>query len=236
MNEKIMVVDDEPNMLALLEIVLRRKGYTVLSADGAYQALALLAQEKPDLFILDVMMPGVSGLELCQRLRARPDTARTPVIMLSGRADSEAVQRGMAAGANEYSSVSPGGHASAKDIPLAGIAATQHPAAIARNRKVNRITRLEDNLAWAATTYRELSRQALNLAAAGPLTPAAFRDATSTSRKYVLVILEDLDRRGLLRRTDAGHVLGPKTLALQRSRPDLAGEGPFHARRRVLHE
>ena len=102
MNEKIMVVDDEPNMLALLEIVLRRKGYTVLSADGAYQALALLAQEKPDLFILDVMMPGVSGLELCQRLRARPDTARTPVIMLSGRADSEAVQRGMAAGANEY--------------------------------------------------------------------------------------------------------------------------------------
>jgi selenocysteine-specific elongation factor len=77
----------------------------------------------------------------------------------------------------------------------------------------SRIVRLEDNLAWAATTYRELSRQALSLAAAGPLTPAAYRDATGTSRKYVLVILEDLDRRGLLRRTDAGHVLGPKTLA-----------------------
>ncbi len=102
MNEKIMVVDDEPNMLALLAIILRRKGFTVLSAEGAYQALTLLAKEKPDLFILDVMMPGMSGLELCQRLRSRPDTARTPVIMLSGRADSEAVQRGLAAGASEY--------------------------------------------------------------------------------------------------------------------------------------
>jgi selenocysteine-specific elongation factor len=88
--------------------------------------------------------------------------------------------------------------------PLVGVRALE---------AANRIVRLEDNLAWAATTYRELSRQALSLAAAGPLTPAAYRDATGTSRKYVLVILEDLDRRGLLRRTDAGHVLGPKTLA-----------------------
>jgi hypothetical protein len=51
------------------------------------------------------------------------------------------------------------------------------------------------------------------MAAASPLSPAAFRDATGTSRRYVLVILEDLDRRGLLRRTGAGHVLGPKTIA-----------------------
>ena len=56
------------------------------------------------------------------------------------------------------------------------------------------------------------------MAAAAPLTPAAFRDATGTSRRYVLVILEDLDRRGLLARTDAGHVLGPTTLARMRER------------------
>jgi DNA-binding response OmpR family regulator len=102
MNEKIMVVDDEPVMLALLEIILRRKGFTVLSAGGAYQALVLLAKEKPDLIILDVMMPGITGLELCQHLRTRSDTAQTPVIMLSCRADTEAVQRGIAAGADEY--------------------------------------------------------------------------------------------------------------------------------------
>jgi selenocysteine-specific elongation factor len=76
-----------------------------------------------------------------------------------------------------------------------------------------RIVRLEDDLAWAAETYRALVRQALAMAAATPLSPAAYRDATGTSRKFVLVILEDLDRRGLLRRTDAGHVLGPKAIA-----------------------
>lgn len=109
--------------------------------------------------------------------------------------------------------------ARAAGCPAAGIKALE---------AANRIVRLEDDLAWAATTYRELSRQALNLAAAGPLTPAAFRDATGTSRRYVLVILEDLDRRGLLRRTDAGHVLGPKTLArlADRAAREAKGEAP----------
>jgi hypothetical protein len=64
------------------------------------------------------------------------------------------------------------------------------------------------------------------MAAAGPLSPAVFRDATGTSRRYVLVILEDLDRRGLLRRTEAGHVLGPVTLARMRQRDQAAAAGP----------
>ncbi len=89
-----------------------------------------------------------------------------------------------------------------------------------------RIVRLEDDLAWSAATYRDLARRAVSMAAAaGPLTPAAFRDATGTSRRYVLVILEDLDRRGLLRRTDAGHILGPRTLARLRDRA-AAASGP----------
>lgn len=73
-----------------------------------------------------------------------------------------------------------------------------------------RVVRVEDDLAWASTTYRELTARALEMAAAGPLSPAAFRDATGTSRRFVLAILEDLGRRGLLRRTDAGHVRGSK--------------------------
>ena len=85
-----------------------------------------------------------------------------------------------------------------------------------------RIVRVEDDLAWAATTYRALFKQALAMAATAPLSPAAFRDATGTSRKYVLVILEDMDRRGLLRRTDAGHVLGPKTIARMQARAAAA--------------
>ncbi len=73
-----------------------------------------------------------------------------------------------------------------------------------------RLVRLEPDLGYASTTYRELAARALALASAGPLTPAAFRDATGTSRRYVMAILEDLDRRGILRRTDAGHVPGPR--------------------------
>jgi selenocysteine-specific elongation factor len=90
-----------------------------------------------------------------------------------------------------------------------------------------RIVRLEDDLAWAAATYRELVTRAISMAAATPLTPAAFRDETGTSRRYVLVILEDLDRRGVLRRTDAGHVLGPKTIAKLQARAAAArGDAP----------
>jgi hypothetical protein len=71
-----------------------------------------------------------------------------------------------------------------------------------------RIVVLEPDLAYAATTYRDIAATALALAAAGPLTPAALRDATGTSRKYVMAILADLDRRAILRRTPAGHVPG----------------------------
>jgi selenocysteine-specific elongation factor len=97
-------------------------------------------------------------------------------------------------------------------------AAACPPDGVRALETAGRIVRLEDDLAWAATAYRDLVRRALALAAAGPLSPAAFRDATGTSRRFVLVILEDLDRRGLLRRTDSGHVLGPKTLARMRER------------------
>ncbi len=73
-----------------------------------------------------------------------------------------------------------------------------------------RIVRVDEDLAWALVTYRELEAVALDLATPGPLTPAALRDATGTSRKYVLALLEDLARRGVLRRTPDGHVCGPR--------------------------
>ncbi len=87
-----------------------------------------------------------------------------------------------------------------------------------------RLVRLEDDLAWAAGTYRDLVRRALAMAAVAPLSPAAYRDATGTSRRYVLAILEDLDRRELLRRTEAGHVLGPRTIARLQARAAATGE------------
>jgi selenocysteine-specific elongation factor len=77
-------------------------------------------------------------------------------------------------------------------------------------QEAGRIIRVEDDLAWAASMHADLTDRALALADAGPLTPAALRDATGTSRRYVLAILEDLDRRGVLRRTPDGHVRGPR--------------------------
>ena len=73
-----------------------------------------------------------------------------------------------------------------------------------------RIVRLDGDLAYAAAAFGRLERLALELAGQAPLSPAAFRDATGTSRKYVMAILEELDRRGTLRRTPAGHVPGPR--------------------------
>jgi selenocysteine-specific elongation factor len=73
-----------------------------------------------------------------------------------------------------------------------------------------RIVVLEPDLAYAMSTYRDLAARALAMAAHEPLTPAAYRDATGTSRKYVMAVLEDLDRRGVLRRTPSGHVPGPR--------------------------
>ena len=84
------------------------------------------------------------------------------------------------------------------------------PAGIRELERSGRIVVLEPDLAYAMSTYRDLAARAVALASTGPLTPAAYRDATGTSRKYVMAILEDLDRRGILRRTDAGHVPGPR--------------------------
>ena len=84
------------------------------------------------------------------------------------------------------------------------------PEGIRRLIAAGRITRLDRDLAWATPTYHRLARLALDMALAGPVSPAALRDATGTSRRFVLAILEDLDRREILRRTADGHVPGPR--------------------------
>jgi selenocysteine-specific elongation factor len=84
------------------------------------------------------------------------------------------------------------------------------PAVVRDMESAGRIVVIDADLAYAAAAYRAIERQALALAAGRPLTPAALRDATGTSRKYVMAILEDLGRRGVLRRTPDGHVPGPR--------------------------
>ena len=102
MKKHILVVDDEIGALTLIGIMLERGGFTVLKAKDADAALAVLNQNTPDMIILDVMMPGMDGIELCSVVRERNDTADTPVLILSARGDAESVMRGMEAGANDY--------------------------------------------------------------------------------------------------------------------------------------
>ena len=96
--------------------------------------------------------------------------------------------------------------------PLAEAArsASCPPAGIRELERTGRIVVLEPDLAYATTTYDAITATAVTLAANAPLTPATLRDATGTSRKYVMAILEDLDRRAILRRTPGGHVPGPR--------------------------
>jgi DNA-binding response OmpR family regulator len=102
MKKNVLVVDDEIGALTLIGIMLERGGFNVLKAKDADAALAILDQNTPDLIILDVMMPGTDGIELCKIIRHRNDTIGTPVLILSARGDADSVMRGMEAGANDY--------------------------------------------------------------------------------------------------------------------------------------
>jgi DNA-binding response OmpR family regulator len=100
--KRILVVDDEIGALTLIGIMLERGGFSVVKAKDANAALAELDKETPDLIILDVMMPGMNGIELCRVIRSRTETGDIPVLILSARGDAESVMRGMDAGANDY--------------------------------------------------------------------------------------------------------------------------------------
>lgn len=102
MDKCILVVDDEIGALTLIGIMLERGGYSVLKARDATSALAVLDQNTPDLIILDVMMPGMNGIELCRVVRQRDDTGVVPILILSARGDAESIMLGMEAGANDY--------------------------------------------------------------------------------------------------------------------------------------
>ncbi|GAB4520375.1 MAG: hypothetical protein OHK0046_30540 [Anaerolineae bacterium] len=102
MKKNILVVDDEIGALTLIGIMLERGGFSVLKAKDATSALAVLDQNTPDMIILDVMMPGMDGIELCEVIREREDTSQVPVLILSARGDAESVMRGMEAGADDY--------------------------------------------------------------------------------------------------------------------------------------
>lgn len=102
MSAKILVVDDEPNTLRLLGYALQSEGFEVITAQTGAQCLDQVADQEPDLVILDVMMPDMSGIETCQQIREMPGRSTLPIIMLSARAQTPDKVAGLRAGADEY--------------------------------------------------------------------------------------------------------------------------------------
>jgi two-component system alkaline phosphatase synthesis response regulator PhoP len=98
--ERILVVDDEPNIVHLARLYLERNGYQVLAVGDGQQALDTIITEKPDLVVLDVMLPSVDGFEVCRRLRAKGN--QVPIIMVTARDDDIDKILGLELGADDY--------------------------------------------------------------------------------------------------------------------------------------
>ena len=101
MAARILVVEDEEPISQLLAYNLQKEGFSVVTAADGDEALVAVAEGKPDLVLLDWMLPNVSGIELCRQLRARPDTREIPVIMLTARGEEEDRVRGLDVGADD---------------------------------------------------------------------------------------------------------------------------------------
>lgn len=99
---KVLVIDDDRSARTLLDIMLKRKGFIPSLAEDAEEALILLNQDAPDLIILDYMLPGMNGIELCKTIRQRPDTENIPILMLSARGDMAIIEEAKEAGATDY--------------------------------------------------------------------------------------------------------------------------------------
>jgi class 3 adenylate cyclase len=147
---KILVVDDTPTNVKLLADLLRIKGYAVVTASSGEEGLAQVASESPDLILLDVMMPGMSGYDVCRLLRANPDTALLPVVLVTSLDPQQERLNGIAAGADDFL---------AKPI--------NQPELFARVQSLLRIKRLHEETKrqaaqlaeWSATLERRVAEQ-----------------------------------------------------------------------------
>jgi DNA-binding response OmpR family regulator len=102
MNRKVLVVDDDPSVRKLLNQTLELEGYTVSTASDGEEALEELPTSKPDVVVLDVMMPKLNGLDVLDRIRRNPETSTLPVILLTAKSSKEDVWEGWQRGVDYY--------------------------------------------------------------------------------------------------------------------------------------
>lgn len=102
MTARVLIVEDEAPLSELLRYNLEAEGYTVGTAETGEDAMLMVAEEQPDLIVLDWMLPQVSGIELCRRLRSKPETRAIPILMLTARGEESDRVRGLSTGADDY--------------------------------------------------------------------------------------------------------------------------------------
>jgi len=99
---QIIVAEDDEDIRLFVSIILAKEGYRIESFDNATSALEAAATAEPDLYLLDVRMPGVTGIDLCRRLRADPRFEHSPILMMSAETSQQNIEAAMAAGADDY--------------------------------------------------------------------------------------------------------------------------------------
>lgn len=101
-HQSVLIVDDEPMVRTLLRLTLVRAGFHVSEAEDGYDALDKVRKNQPDVVLLDVMMPGMDGFTVCEKLRSEAATAELPIIMLSAKTDLDSINKGLRVGATVY--------------------------------------------------------------------------------------------------------------------------------------
>lgn len=102
MSQKILIVEDEPNIIVPLQFSLEQKGYQIIVAGSGEEGLEKISREKPDLILLDIMLPGIDGYEVCEIVRQSPETQNTKIIFLSAMGRDVDIARGVALAADAY--------------------------------------------------------------------------------------------------------------------------------------
>ncbi len=100
--KRILIVDDEPNILMSLEFLMKKEGYEVFIARDGGEAIKIIDSDKPDVVVLDIMMPNVDGYEVCQYIKGDADKRQTQVIFLSAKSKQEDIDKGYDMGADLY--------------------------------------------------------------------------------------------------------------------------------------
>lgn len=102
LTQSVLIVDDEPMARTLLRLMLVRAGFNVAEAEDGFDALEKVKTNQPDIVLLDVMMPGMDGFTVCEKLRHDFETSVMPIIMLSAKSDLESINEGLRVGATKY--------------------------------------------------------------------------------------------------------------------------------------